>query len=51
MQIGGSDQWGNIMTGCDLIKKKLQQEPFALTFPILNDTKGKKFGKSEGNPI
>lgn len=47
MQIGGSDQWGNITNGCDLIKKILKKEVFGLTTPLLVTSSGKKFGKSE----
>ena len=46
MQIGGSDQWGNITNGCDLIKKKIKSEAFGLTLPLLTTANGMKFGKT-----
>lgn len=50
MQIGGSDQWGNIMTGTEIVRKKLgsENETFALVWPLATRADGKKFGKSEG---
>ena len=51
MQVEGSDQWGNITTGIDLIKKKLGKEAYAFTMPLVLDKFGKKFGKSEGNAL
>jgi tyrosyl-tRNA synthetase len=51
IQIGGSDQWGNITAGVDLIRKLKGSEAFGLTFPIICDSSGQKFGKSEGNAI
>ena len=50
-QIGASDQWTNILSGVDLIRKKAGREAFALTVPLVTDSTGKKFGKSEGNAI
>lgn len=48
VQIGGSDQWGNIVQGVELIRKRLGKEAFALSFPlIVNPKTGRKFGKSE----
>ncbi len=47
LQIGGSDQWGNIISGVDLIKAKTQKEVHALSIPLLLNSDGKKFGKSE----
>jgi len=47
LQIGGSDQWGNITAGLELIRKKAQGEAFALSWPLITDSQGKKFGKSE----
>jgi tyrosyl-tRNA synthetase len=47
LQIGGSDQWGNITVGVDLIRRLRQGEAFALTTPLITDASGKKFGKSE----
>ncbi len=51
LQIGGSDQWGNITAGTELIRKKLSKEAFALTFPLITTADGKKFGKSEKGAI
>lgn len=51
MQIGGSDQWGNITTGIELIRKMLGKEAYAFTMPLILDATGKKFGKSEGNAL
>ncbi|MGM9882344.1 MAG: tyrosine--tRNA ligase [Bacilli bacterium] len=51
MQVEGSDQWGNITTGIELIKKKLGKEAYAFTMPLILDANGNKFGKSEGNAI
>jgi tyrosyl-tRNA synthetase len=46
--MGGSDQWGNIITGADLIRKTTGGESFAITCPLLTKSDGTKFGKSEG---
>ena len=51
MQVEGSDQWGNITTGIDLISKKIGKKAYAFTMPLILDTAGKKFGKSEGNAL
>lgn len=51
LQVAGSDQWGNITAGVDLIKKKTGKEAFAFTMPLVLDSTGKKFGKSEGNAL
>ena len=51
MQVEGSDQWGNITTGVDLISKKLGKSVHAFTMPLILDANGKKFGKSEGNAL
>lgn len=51
MQVEGSDQWGNITTGIDLIRKKLGKEAYAFTMPLILDANGNKFGKSEGNAL
>ncbi|MDO5556771.1 MAG: tyrosine--tRNA ligase [Clostridia bacterium] len=51
LQVAGSDQWGNITTGIELIRKILGSEAFAFTMPLVTDSKGTKFGKSEGNAI
>ena len=51
MQVEGSDQWGNITTGIDLIKKVLGRQAYAFTMPLILDVSGNKFGKSEGNAL
>jgi tyrosyl-tRNA synthetase len=52
VQIGGSDQWGNIIAGVDLIRRKTGATTYALTIPLVIDkVTGKKFGKSEGNAV
>lgn len=48
LQMGGSDQWGNLTTGTELIRKKIGEEAFALTCPLTTKANGTKFGKSEG---
>jgi len=48
LQIGGADQYGNITAGCDLIRKKLGVPAWGLTFPLITDAAGQKFGKSTG---
>lgn len=52
LQIGGADQWGNVVSGVELIRKKTGKEVAAFTVPLVIDkTTGKKFGKSEGNAV
>ena len=51
MEVGGADQWGNITAGTDLVHKMRGKTAFGLTFPLLLDGSGKKFGKSEGNAM
>lgn len=51
MEVAGSDQWGNITTGVDLIRKMLDKPAYAFTMPLILDATGKKFGKSEGNAL
>lgn len=51
LQMGGSDQWGNIVTGTELIRRKAQGEAFALTCPLITKADGSKFGKSEGGNV
>lgn len=51
LQIGGSDQWGNITAGLDLIRKKLQRSAFGLTLPLITKADGTKFGKTEGGSV
>jgi tyrosyl-tRNA synthetase len=48
LQMGGSDQWGNITSGTELVRRKAGGEAYALTCPLLKKADGKKFGKSEG---
>jgi tyrosyl-tRNA synthetase len=49
--MGGSDQWGNIVTGTELIRRKGAGEAFALTTPLIKKADGTKFGKSEGGNV
>lgn len=51
LQMGGSDQWGNIVTGTELIRRKVQGEAFALTTSLIKKADGSKFGKTEGGNI
>lgn len=51
LQLGGSDQWGNIVTGTELIRRKGQGEAYAITTPLITKADGSKFGKSEGGNI
>jgi tyrosyl-tRNA synthetase len=51
LQVAGSDQWGNITTGIELIRKTTGDEVYALTMPLVTDSQGNKFGKSEGNAL
>ena len=51
VQVGASDQWTNILSGVDLIRKKTGDEAYAFTLPLVTDAAGKKFGKSEGNAV
>ena len=51
MQAEGSDQWCNITTGIDLIRKKTGKEAYGFTMPLVLDAQGNKFGKSEGNAL
>ncbi len=51
LQIGGSDQWGNITAGVDLIRKKLGESVYAFCMPLVLDSNGNKIGKSEGNAV
>lgn len=51
IQLGGSDQWGNITAGSDLIKKVLGKSAYGITFPLLTRSDGQKFGKSEKGAI
>ena len=51
LQMGGSDQWGNITAGSELIRKKLRGEAFALTIPLVTKPDGSKFGKTESGNV
>lgn len=51
LQIGGSDQWGNMTAGTELLRRKADKTGHVLTVPLITDSTGKKFGKSEGNAI
>lgn len=51
LQLGGSDQWGNITAGIEFIRKTKAREVFGLTLPLVTTLDGKKFGKSEGNAV
>jgi len=51
IQMGGSDQWGNITTGTELIRRKLGGEAFALTTPLIKKSDGTKFGKTESGNV
>ena len=51
LQMGGSDQWGNITTGTELIRRKENEKVFAMTCPLIKKSDGSKFGKSEGGNI
>jgi tyrosyl-tRNA synthetase len=51
LQIGGSDQWGNIIQGADLVRRKSKNNAFGLTTPLLTNSQGKKMGKTENGAI
>ena len=51
VQLGGSDQWGNIVTGTELIRRKAGGEAFAVTTPLIKKADGSKFGKTEGGNV
>ena len=51
LEIGGADQWGNITAGTDLVHRMRGRTAYGLTFPLLLDSAGRKFGKSEGNAL
>jgi tyrosyl-tRNA synthetase len=51
LQVGGSDQWGNIVAGIDLIRRLRNDEAYGLTFPLLTKSDGTKFGKTEGGNV
>ena len=51
LQLGGSDQWGNITSGIELMRRERDVQGFALTMPLITKADGTKFGKSEGNAV
>lgn len=51
LQVAGSDQWGNITAGIELIRKKLDKEAYGMVMPLVTDSTGRKFGKTEGNAL
>ena len=51
LQLGGSDQWGNITAGTELVRRAARGEAHGLTFPLLTDASGKKFGKTEAGAV
>ena len=51
LQIGGSDQWTNMLSGVELIRKRAGKDAYVVSCPIVTDANGKKFGKSEGNAV
>ncbi len=51
LQVAGSDQWGNITSGIELTRKKLGKEIYGMVMPLVTDSNGVKFGKTEGNAL
>lgn len=51
LQVAGSDQWGNITAGIELVRKKLDKEIYGMVMPLVTDSNGVKFGKTEGNAL
>lgn len=51
LQVAGSDQWGNITSGIELVRKKLDKEIYGMVMPLVTDSRGVKFGKTEGNAL
>ncbi len=51
LQMGGSDQWGNIVAGVDLVRRKLQQTAFGITFPLITTSTGAKMGKTANGAV
>ena len=51
LQVAGSDQWGNITSGIELIRKKLDKTAYGMVMPLVVDSTGRKFGKTEGNAL
>ncbi|MDR0199964.1 MAG: tyrosine--tRNA ligase [Streptococcaceae bacterium] len=51
LELGGSDQWGNMTAGTELLRRKADKTGHVITLPLITDSTGKKFGKSEGNAV
>jgi len=51
LQVAGSDQWGNITSGIELIRKKTEKTAYGMVMPLVTDSNGVKFGKTEGNAL
>ena len=51
LQVAGSDQWGNITSGIELIRRTLGKEVYGMTMPLVLDEQGNKIGKCEGNAV
>ena len=51
IQIGGSDQWGNMTAGTELIRRKLGSDAYIVTVPLITTASGVKFGKTEGGAV
>ena len=51
LQVAGSDQWGNITSGIELIRKRLGKDAYGMVMPLITDSNGVKFGKTEGNAL
>src|SRR5205814_2087943 len=51
LQMGGSDQWGNIVSGVDLIRRVEGERAFGLTYPLLTNSEGRKYGKTEKGAV
>lgn len=51
LQVGGADQWGNMTAGIELVRRKLSKQAYCLTFPLVTNAAGQKFGKSEAGAI
>lgn len=51
LQVAGSDQWGNITSGIELVRKKFDKEVYGMVMPLVTDSRGIKFGKTEGNAL
>ena len=51
LQVAGSDQWGNITSGIELVRKKLGKDVYGMVMPLVTDSQGVKFGKTEGNAL